>query len=414
MLPHSDVALEVKSLSKIYSRSEDITRNRLAKVLFNVFFCKSPSFRGKLQEGEFWSLKNINFTLRKGEALGVIGLNGAGKTTLLRVLAGQILPDEGEVCLSGISSAMIDLTAGFQMNASGSRNIFLRGAMLGLDEKRVMSAYDEIVEFSELAEAIEAPVLTYSSGMLMRLAFSIMMVVKPDVFFIDEILSVGDFRFRQKCLSKIRELRAHCAFVLVSHSMSDVVSFCDRAILLDKGEVVLNGKPKDVVSVYEEMRFCDTSKARCKPLDILQPLFHNRDLITDIKHYWCDCDGFPIEQASSGDDLHLKVFFKINYNPRSLVIGVPVWTEEGVFVTAFSTEAQSGRFDVYTQKENVFLLTVPSNNFNPGTYISILGIADGPEFLCRIESPPLKIVQDQAPRWGIVSFPHSWKKVSDS
>ena len=211
MWMQSDTVLEVEYLSKLYSRAQGATRQRLARTFGRILLGLSPKPPTNLKKGEFWSLKNVSFSLKRGEALGIIGFNGAGKTTLLRLLAGQLLPDEGEIRILGKVAAMIDLTAGFQMTASGKRNIFLRGAMLGRSQKEITSTYDEIIDFAELGDAIDAPVSTYSSGMLMRLAFSIMVAIGPDVLFIDEILSVGDFRFRQKCLARIRELREKAA-----------------------------------------------------------------------------------------------------------------------------------------------------------------------------------------------------------
>ncbi len=201
MLMQLDTVLEVDHMSKLYSREQISTRQRLATTFTRALMGRPSRPPKKLKCGEFWSLGDISFTLKRGEALGVIGLNGAGKTTLLRILAGQLLPDKGEIRILGDAVAMIDLTAGFQMSASGSRNIHLRGAMLGRSKEDIEAMYDEILDFAELGDAINAPVSTYSSGMLMRLAFSIMVMAKPDVLLIDEILSVGDFAFRQKCLA---------------------------------------------------------------------------------------------------------------------------------------------------------------------------------------------------------------------
>jgi ABC-type polysaccharide/polyol phosphate transport system ATPase subunit len=228
-------------MSKLYSREQISTRQRLASTFTRSIMGRPSRSPKNLKSGEFWSLDDISFTLKRGEALGVIGFNGSGKTTLLRTLAGQLLPDKGEIRILGDAAAMIDLTAGFEMSASGSRNIHLRGAMLGRSKKDIEEKYDEILDFAELGDAINAPVSTYSSGMLMRLAFSIMVMSKPDILLIDEILSVGDFAFRQKCLARIREMRAHAAFVFVSHSMSSIKLFCDRTMVLNKGKMVFIG-----------------------------------------------------------------------------------------------------------------------------------------------------------------------------
>lgn len=408
MWMQNDTVLEVNRLSKLYSRTPGATRQRLANTFGRILLGRSPKPPVDLKKSEFWSLKDISFNLKRGEAVGIIGFNGAGKTTLLRLLSGQLLPDEGEIRVLGKSAAMIDLTAGFQMNASGRRNIFLRSAMLGRSKEEIFATYDEIVDFAELGEAIDAPVATYSSGMLMRLAFSIMVAMRSDVLFIDEILSVGDFRFRQKCLSRIREMRGVSAFVLVSHSMHNIKLFCDRAIVLHEGKVAFEGKAEEAIRTYEEMKFPEASSREGRRLEILKPQFHNQQAIEDVEHYWCDANGQAISEIRSGETLYLKVAFKIGHSPRNLIMGVPVWTEEGDYVTGFSTELQEERMDVTPDKKVMFLLKVPNVPFNPGVYLSNFSISDGPEFLYRGENGALKVLLGRGRFWGVVTLPHSW------
>ena len=409
MLMQSETVLEVEHLSKLYSRAQDATRQRLAGTFGHVLFGWISKPLNNLRKGEFWSLKDVRFSLKRGEALGVIGFNGAGKTTLLRLLAGQLLPDEGEVRIRGKAAAMIDLTAGFQMSTSGARNIFLRGAMLGRSKEEMAATYDEIVDFAELGDAIEAPVVTYSSGMLMRLAFSIMVAMKPDVLFIDEILSVGDFRFRQKCLARLREMRDQAAFVLISHSMSDIKLFCDRAIVLHEGRAIFKGEPEEAIRIYEEMEFPQAVTQETKRAKILKPQFHNEKVVEQVEHYWCNADGQPISEIRSGEALYLKASFKTSHSPRNLILGVPVWTEEGGYVTGFSTELQEEEMSVCPEKRTTFLLKIPSVSFNPGVYLSNFGIADGPEFLYRGDNATLTVLSVRDYVWGVVTLPHSWR-----
>ena len=414
MLMQADTVLEVKRLSKLYSRAPDTTRQRLAVTFGRMLLGWTPKPLNDLHKGEFWSLKDVSFSLKRGEALGVIGFNGAGKTTLLRLLAGQLLPDEGEVCILGKAAAMIDLTAGFQMTTSGERNIFLRGAMLGRSNEEMVVTYDEIVDFSELGDAIEAPVSTYSSGMLMRLAFSIMVAMKPDVLFIDEILSVGDFRFRQKCLSRIREMRDQAAFVLVSHSMSNIKLFCDRAIVLHEGRVAFEGEPEEAIRIYEEMKFTQGVTQEARRAEILKPQFHNEKVVEQVEHYWCNADGQPISEIRSGETLYLKASFKTSHRPRNLILGVPVWTEEGGYVTGFSTEIQEEGMTVTPEERTTFLLKIPNIIFNPGVYLSNFVITDGPEFLYRGSNTILTVLSVRDRFWGMVMLPHSWRISTES
>ena len=412
LMLNDDTVLEVERVSKLYSRAQGATRQRLAVTFGRMLLGWPIKALNDLQKGEFWSLKDVNFSLKRGEALGVIGLNGAGKTTLLRLLAGQLLPDEGEVRILGKVAAMIDLTAGFQMTASGESNIFLRGAMLGRSKKEIAATYDEIIDFAELGDAIEAPVSTYSSGMLMRLAFSIMVAMKPDVLFIDEILSVGDFRFRQKCLSRIRKMRDQAAVVLVSHSMSNIKLFCDRAIVLHEGQVVFGGEPEEAIKVYEEMKFPKAVTREAKHAETLKPQFHNKKVVAQVEHYWCNAEGQPISEIRSGETLYLKASFKITHKPRNLIMGVPVWTEGGGYVTGFSTELYENQMNVTPERGTTFLLEIPNVSFNPGGYLSNFGITDGPEFLYRGENSALTVQPVKGRFWGVVTLPHSWQELT--
>jgi lipopolysaccharide transport system ATP-binding protein len=194
-----------------------------------------------LRQDEFWALRDISFELRRGECLGLIGHNGAGKTTLLRILNGLIKPDAGRVTLHGQVGALIALGVGFNPVLSGRENIYINGAILGLDKRQVAGKLDEIVEFSEIGEFIDAPVQTYSSGMNVRLGFAVAAILlEPDVLFLDEVLAVGDMAFAIKCLNRVRELTRHAAVIFVSHNMQYVSTFCNRIIVLDHGAMALD------------------------------------------------------------------------------------------------------------------------------------------------------------------------------
>jgi len=403
-----ETILKVKNVSKLYSRDRKTTQQRLASTFWRALFLRPSAKIETLDAGEFWSLKDISFSLKRSEALGVIGLNGAGKTTLLRLLSRQLLPDEGEISMLGRTAAMIDLTAGFQMTASGKQNIFLRGAMLGRSREQILATYDEIVAFAELGDAIEASINTYSSGMMMRLAFSIMVAMKPDILFIDEVLAVGDFRFRQKCLGKIRQLREHSAFVLVSHSMGDIKLFCNRAIVLHEGHIAFEGKPDEAVIAYEEMKFPDVVNEEEKQQEILKPQYHNEEGIEGIEHFWCDADGNHIDKIRSGETLYYRVSFKLAHTPTNLIIGVPVWEEDGTYVTGFSTKRDGSGLPVEAGQQVCFTLKVPSLSLNPGDYVSNLSIHDGPEFIYRGQNNVLTVGANGNDSWGLVSIDHTW------
>lgn len=408
MLVGNNTILEVERLSKLHSRAAISTRRREAKAFGRSIIKKAPKIPSKLSRGEFWSLKDISFNLERGEALGVIGSNGAGKTTLLRILAGQILPDKGEARIYGTNAAMIDLQAGFNPKSTGRANIFLKGAMLGRSQKDLIESSDEIISFAELGHAIDAPFGTYSSGMKMRLAFSVMMASEPDVMFIDEILAVGDFRFRQKCLEKIRSMRERVAFVLVSHSMNDIEAFCTKVIVLSEGEIVFKGAPKEAIDIYENMKYPEKVTEETKRATILKPQFYNEEAVSDLKHFWCNSNGQPITRIATNVDLFFNLSFRVEHSPRNLIIGVPVWTESGTYVTGFSTQLQSQKITAKGGMLNSFRLKIPAHSLNPGEYISNVAVNDGPECLFRRSNDILTVNQSKNKSWGIVTLPHNW------
>ena len=205
----------------------------------------------KLKYEEFVALEDINFEIRKGEVVGIIGNNGAGKSTLLKVISGILTPTKGSVELKGNVVPMLELGSGFDYDLTGSENIFLNGAILGYSESFLKSKYDEIVEFSELGEFINSPVRNYSSGMIMRLAFSIASQVNPDILIVDEILAVGDMAFQEKSYARMMELMSHGTTVLlVSHNIEQIRRLCDRVIWLDHGEIKAIGQTAEICDAY--------------------------------------------------------------------------------------------------------------------------------------------------------------------
>ena len=205
----------------------------------------------RLQYKEFTALEDVSFQVRKGEVMGIIGRNGAGKSTLLKIIAGVLKPTAGKVTLKGNVVPMLELGSGFDQELSGSENIFLNGSILGYDKEFLESKYDEIVNFSELKDFIHMPILNYSSGMLMRLAFSIETVVEPEILIVDEILAVGDEGFQAKSKARMLDLMSGGTTVLfVSHSLKQIEEMCDRVVWLDEHRVKMLGDAQEVCRAY--------------------------------------------------------------------------------------------------------------------------------------------------------------------
>ncbi len=208
-------------------------------------------FKKKQSKKEFWALKNINLEIKKGEILGIIGTNGSGKSTLLKVISRITPPTTGRVGIKGKVAALLEIGTGFHQELTGRENIFLSAAILGMSRTEITEKFDQIVEFSEISQFLDTPVKRYSSGMYVRLAFSIAAHLDPDILIIDEVLAVGDINFQKKCLGRMSEIGQSDRTVLfVSHNMMAVKSLCGRAIWLDKGKIIMDGKAEEVVDQY--------------------------------------------------------------------------------------------------------------------------------------------------------------------
>jgi len=249
----SEPIIEVQGMGKTYPMY-DKPHHRLLQML-----APGPSNRWYK---EFQALRNVDFTVYRGETVGIVGCNGSGKSTLLQVICGTLAPTTGTVHVRGRVAALLELGAGFNPEFTGRENVYLNGSVLGLSRSEIAARFDDIAAFADIGEFIEQPVKSYSSGMYIRLAFAVAINVTPDILVIDEALSVGDEAFQRKCYARINAIRDAGATVLfVSHSAGTVVELCDRAILMDRGEVLAHGTPKFVVSHYHKLIYAPLEKA---------------------------------------------------------------------------------------------------------------------------------------------------------
>lgn len=238
MIEVNDVSIKFK----IYNDKILSLKEMVAKVL-----------QKKLIYKNFWALKHISFQIEKGDIVGIIGTNGSGKSTLLKIISGIMKPSEGTILIHGNVVPMLELGSGFDYNLTGRENIFLNGAVLGYSEEFLKSKYDEIVEFSELGEFINMPIRNYSSGMVMRLAFSIATMVIPDILIVDEILAVGDEAFQHKSFARMKQLMSGGTTVLiVSHSLNQIRELCNKVIWLDHGSIVSQGNTQEICDLYSQ------------------------------------------------------------------------------------------------------------------------------------------------------------------
>ena len=240
----NDIAVKVDHVSMRFNLSTEKVDN------IKEYFIKR--IKNNMKYDEFWALQDVNFEVKRGESVALIGLNGCGKSTLLKTIAGVLRPTKGTVTVSGTIAPMIELGAGFDMDLTARENVFLNGAILGYPRSQMNQYYDGIVDFSELEEFMDVPIKNFSSGMLARLAFAIATIGTPDILIVDEVLSVGDFRFQEKCEKRIQGMMKNDTTILfVSHSIAQVKKICNRAIWIEKGRIREDGTSEEVGSHFE-------------------------------------------------------------------------------------------------------------------------------------------------------------------
>jgi ABC-type polysaccharide/polyol phosphate transport system ATPase subunit len=347
-------AIELVNVSKIYRRYGGRHFSTLKSALLQ------RSILRDLRPSEtFPALKEVSFSVPKGSTYGVIGRNGSGKSTALKLVAGITKPTSGTVRVEGRISALIELGAGFHPEISGRENVFINGIMLGLTKREIRERFDEIVDFAELRDFIDAPVKTYSSGMYMRLGFAVAIHVNPDVLLVDEVLAVGDEGFTHKCLDKFAEFRRRGkTILLVTHSLNLVERFCDEALWLDSGVARAHGDPKRVVGAYltkveesEEQELAATTARAVEaasprepivveapvqpagpPADLFQATegrWGSREVeITDVA--FLDAQNQPTFVFHSGDSLSIRLRVRANHPTDDFVFGIGLFNVDGV------------------------------------------------------------------------------------
>jgi len=298
---------------------------------------------------EFLALDQVDLEVRQGEIVGVIGRNGAGKSTLLRLIGGVGLPDDGQILVHGKIGALLELGAGFHPELTGRENVFVNGVISGLTRAEVAHRFGDIVAFSELEESIDNPLRTYSSGMQLRLAFSISVHTSPDILLIDEVLAVGDLAFQQKCLERIEHFRRKgCAILIVSHDIEQVKTVCDRVIWLRDGKIAAFGEPQGVVDQYERAMLLETERRRHADVPARRTrtgrelrIDENRKgtmemEIVDVQLQ--DIRGLPIAELKKGKALVVVIAYTTRKTIRSPIFSLTISDENGETFLDTNTE----------------------------------------------------------------------------
>ncbi|MCU1657195.1 MAG: transporter related [Pseudonocardiales bacterium] len=345
---------------------------------FRMYRERNNSLKAALMRGrrasydEFWALRNVSFEIPRGATFGLIGENGSGKSTLLKCIARILSPDEGSIRAQGSIAALLELGSGFHPELSGRENVFLNGSILGMNKAEIARKFDEIVDFAGIEAFIDQPVKNYSSGMYVRLGFSVAINVDPDILLVDEVLAVGDAAFQDKCMEKFAEFRrAGKTVVIVSHAMGSMRALCTEAVWLNKGTVADVGAANDIVDSYVDAGH----KERVEPTEISSEARWGSGEARITRVEMLDSDGEPSSRFHPGDKVAFRISFEADGPIERPVFGLALETIEGAYAWAY--HSRDGAFvpDRIDGRGSVDL-TVPSLPLQAGTYDLNASIVD--------------------------------------
>jgi ABC-2 type transport system ATP-binding protein len=406
--------------NKVYSIKESFM-NKLLK-------------RDKLEVVKVNVLSDASFEIQKGETVGIIGENGTGKSTTLKLVSKILLPNKGSISVKGKISSLLEVGIGFQPDMTGKENVYLYGSILGLSKVEVESKYDDIVDFAELRQFMDTPVKNYSSGMYMRLAFSVAVSVNPDILLVDEVLAVGDANFQKKCLNKITSFKNEGKTILfVSHDMSTVRKICDRVLFIKRGGYVIEGTPEQMIGLYlklvysndEGKEVINQSIEQRKKIELESNFkldMHeakefsskgregNMDLeITKL--YFSDYQGRIQNIFNTGEDIRINVEFKQNRHVSSAIFAIKVYTEEGWFLSYHNCK-QDGIIMTDLKDTNMISVAIKNNSFLKSRYYLSAILSDEESEIIydsREKHYWFSIVEENATEHGKIKIDCDWQ-----
>ena len=380
----SDIAIDVRNITKLY-KLYDKPSDR---------FKESLGITKKVKYREHYALRNLSFTVRKGECVGIIGTNGAGKSTILKIITGVLNQTQGEVVINGRISALLELGAGFNSEYSGLENVYLNGSMIGFSREEIAAKLDDILAFADIGDFIHQPVKTYSSGMFVRLAFAVAININPEILIVDEALSVGDVFFQAKCFHKFEEFKEQGkTIVFVSHDLGSVNKYCDRVVLLESGRKRAEGQPKEMIDLYKKlMANQDDRKDELNHEDTPQETVNNKetnwrsrmtenpqcsvygDGSADIIDYAIvDESGNLTNIVSKGDKFSVKMKVKFNRDIVDPIFAVTIRDRQGTEICGTNTmyeDIDTGTVHAGEVKEIIFKQRA---DLKGGDYLLCLG-----------------------------------------
>jgi lipopolysaccharide transport system ATP-binding protein len=388
----SEVLVRVENVSKKFCRS--LKRSLwygLQDAATELTGCKPDH---PLRSKEFWAVRNISFELQRGECLGLIGRNGAGKSTLLKMLNGLIKPDKGRIEIYGNVGGLIALGAGFNPILSGRENVYINGSILGLPKAQIDAHFDEIIDFSELGEFIDSPVQSYSSGMAVRLGFAVAVIlIKPDVLLLDEVLAVGDIGFTVKCLNIMRSIASNSAVIFVSHDMQFVSTFCSRVLVMEKGRELINTATKsEAIDKYFSLFPVKESVSGTGEANVYSATLKNLTTGETGTHH------FPINHSTE-----LEIEFELSTQKYSHV-RIQIDTQGFVPVQASTIYVKPQQPLVVEPGNHRIIVELGKIDLNAGQYSIVIGIKDIElgTILCRSQGVASFRVLNNILEWGYI------------
>jgi len=391
--------VKVEGVSKKFCRSLKKSLWYGVQDLGREMTGKRNSGEEALRKDEFWAVKDVSFELKRGECIGIIGHNGAGKSTLLKVLNGLIKPDQGKVTMRGRVGALIELGAGFNPILTGRENIYINGQVLGFSRQEIHKKFDEIVEFAEIEEFIDMPVQNYSSGMRVRLGFSVAAQMEPDVLILDEVLAVGDIGFQIKCLNRIHELLQKTAFIFVSHSMPAVARVCSLGMLMDKGcSAFVSLDISQVIDAYHNAFNTGATVVMGSGEAEIQSILIN---------------GAQREAPSAvpfGGNIQIQMRVKINFNCKQLRARLSVWNQDQRPI--FEVASENFQYFTWNNDTEEVLLTIDIEELriSRGKYVISVSIVDAEtmRILCLIDNALSFVMGSYLPTSSAYYHPARW------
>lgn len=391
-----ETLIKVEGLSKKFCRSLKKSLWYGMQDIGSELMGRRHGEDGVLRKDEFWAAKDINFELKRGECLGLIGHNGAGKTTLLRMLNGLIRPDQGRIEMRGKVGALIALGAGFNPILTGRENIYVNAAVLGMSKQYVDSKIDEIIDFAEIRDFINSPVQTYSSGMNVRLGFAVAAIlIEPDILFLDEVLAVGDIGFAIKCLNTVRQLTNNSAVVFVSHNMQQISRFCTRVMVMNHGHVLLDSpNPAEGIDQYyglvkHKQQTSGTGEAEIISVELIVNNQNVKSLEPAIPH---------------GAEIGVRIKLHINSNRSGANMQIYIMDQVMNPVVCLPVNNTEGKLNLFTAGVLEVHLSMGAVELSSGKYSVTIAVMDPEtnEVLSRVQGLcPFRIIADKVD-WGNV------------